>query len=107
MLTWKIKILIPAERRYESKGKINGLYGSSGSGGKESMVKYQTRIREHRERLGLTQQTVADHLNVTRQTVSRWEGGVRYPDLLTAKRLADFLKVSLDDLVRCEETQEM
>ena len=71
------------------------------------MVKYQTRIREHRERLGLTQQTVADHLNVTRQTVSRWEGGGRYPDLLTAKRLADFLKVSLDDLVRCEETQEM
>ena len=71
------------------------------------MAEFGENIRKAREKLGITQQTLADRLYVTRQAVSRWENGSRYPDLLTAKRLADFLKVSLDDLVRCEETQEM
>jgi len=36
---------------------------------------------------------------VTRQAVSRWEGGSRYPDLMTAKKMAQFLEVSLDELL--------
>lgn len=40
------------------------------------------RIREEK---GITQQTLADYLYVTRQAVSRWEGGSRYLDLLAAK----------------------
>ena len=71
------------------------------------MAEFGENIRKAREKLGITQQTLADRLYVTRQAVSRWENGSRYPDLLTAKRLADFLKVSLDDLVRSEETHEM
>ena len=57
------------------------------------------KIKELREAKGMTQQNLADRLFVTRQTVSRWEGGSRYPDLVTAKNLADILDTSVDSLM--------
>ena len=63
------------------------------------MAEFGENIRKAREELGITQQTLADKLYVTRQAVSRWENGSRYPDLLTAKALAKSLDTSLDDLL--------
>ncbi|MBK6089547.1 helix-turn-helix transcriptional regulator, partial [Ruminococcus difficilis] len=63
------------------------------------MAEFGENIRRAREELGITQQTLADQLYVTRQAVSRWENGSRYPDLLTAKRLAASLDTTLDDLL--------
>jgi transcriptional regulator with XRE-family HTH domain len=62
------------------------------------------KIKSLREAKGMTQQKLADQLFVTRQTVSKWEVGSRYPDLLTTKSLADILGASIDDLVSDEET---
>ena len=56
------------------------------------------KIKELREAKGMTQQNLADLLFVTRQTVSRWEGGSRYPDLVTAKNLADILETTIDQV---------
>ncbi len=63
------------------------------------MVEFGEQLKKAREAKGMTQQTLAEHLYVTRQAVSRWERGDRYPDLITAKKLAAFLDVSLDDLL--------
>ena len=63
------------------------------------MAEFGENIRKAREEMGITQQTLADKLYVTRQAVSRWENGSRYPDLLTAKALAKSLDTSLDDLL--------
>lgn len=63
------------------------------------MAEFGENLKNVREQKGYTQQTLADHLYVTRQAVSRWEGGSRYPDLMTAKKMAQFLEVSLDDLL--------
>lgn len=63
------------------------------------MAEFGENIRKAREEKGITQQTLADQLYVTRQAVSRWENGSRYPDLLTAKALAATLDTSLDDLL--------
>lgn len=63
------------------------------------MAEFGENIRKAREEKGITQQTLADQLYVTRQAVSRWENGSRYPDLLTAKALARALDTSLDDLL--------
>ena len=63
------------------------------------MAEFGENLKRVREEKGLTQQTLADQLYVTRQAVSRWEGGSRYPDLMTAKKMAQFLEVSLDDLL--------
>lgn len=63
------------------------------------MAEFGENLKRVREEKGITQQTLADQLYVTRQTVSRWEGGSRYPDLMTAKKMAQYLEVSLDDLL--------
>jgi len=67
------------------------------------MIEFGEKVKRAREGKGMTQQTLADQLYVTRQAVSRWECGARYPDLLTAKKLSDSLEVSLDELLSGEE----
>lgn len=69
------------------------------------MVKFGEKLKQLREKSGMTQVTLAQYLYVTRQTVSRWECGARYPDLLTTKKIAEILKVSIDELVSGEELQ--
>ena len=56
-------------------------------------------IRGCREAAGMSQQELAEQLFVSRQTVSRWESGSRSPDVVTAKKIADLLGVTLDELV--------
>ena len=70
------------------------------------MVNFGEKIKQLREEKGMTQQSLADKLYVTRQAVSRWEHGMRYPDLLTAKKIAQVLDVSVDELLSGEELQE-
>ncbi len=60
-------------------------------------------IKTKREELGMTQQEIAEKLFVSRQTVSRWESGSRCPDLITAKKIANVLGITVDDLVPSED----
>lgn len=69
-------------------------------------MEFGEKLREAREANGITQQTLADQLYVKRQAVSRWECGSRFPDLLTAKKAAEILEVSLDDLLSGEKSQK-
>ena len=69
------------------------------------MAEFGENIRKAREEKGITQQTLADKLYVSRQAVSRWENGSRYPDLLTAKSLAAALDTTLDKLLDNDELQ--
>ena len=63
-------------------------------------------IKEKREKLGLTQQELAEKLFVSRQTVCRWENGTRCPDLVMAKRISMVLGIALDDLISTEAVQD-
>lgn len=51
-----------------------------------------------RKKAGLSQESLAEKLNVTSQTVSNWELGQTTPDILQAKELSKIFNVSLDDL---------
>ena len=57
------------------------------------------KLLQFRKKKGLSQQEVADYLNITRQTVSNWECGQGAPSLEKAKELSILFNVSLDDLV--------
>ncbi|RRK11842.1 XRE family transcriptional regulator [Lactiplantibacillus garii] len=61
-----------------------------------------TQLKREREARGWTQQSLADQLHVTRQTVSRWENGSTYPNLDTLVALSDHLAVSLDTLLKAK-----
>ena len=67
------------------------------------MVEFGEQLRNAREKNGLTQKVLAEQLYVTRQTVSRWECGERYPDIITLKKLSEILSISLDDLLSGKE----
>ena len=70
------------------------------------MMKFGEKVKQFREETGMTQQTLAERLYVTRQAVSKWERGTRYPDVLTVKKIAQVLEVSVDDLLSGEELRE-
>ncbi len=55
-----------------------------------------------RKLLHMTQEDVAEKLDVTRQSVAKWESGETVPDLDRCKQLANIFGVSLDDLANYE-----
>ena len=57
-----------------------------------------TMIRRLREGMGLTQQELADRLNVSGKAVSKWETARGYPDVTLLEPLASALGVSLIEL---------
>lgn len=52
----------------------------------------------------LTQQSVADYLNVKRQTYSSYERGVSVPDSPTLRKLAQLFGVPADELLGIEKS---
>lgn len=60
-------------------------------------------LKEKRKELGLTQQEVANKLNVTRQTISNWEVGKSYPDIPTLIEISNFYNLSLDYMLKGDE----
>jgi len=56
-------------------------------------------IKKLRLKNGITQQQLADRLNVSMQTVSRWETSVTYPDIVMLPILARYFRVSVDYLL--------
>ncbi len=59
-------------------------------------------IRDRRLQLGLTQQQLADRLEVTDKAVSKWERSVSYPDITLLRQLAEALEVSVTELLAGE-----
>lgn len=53
-----------------------------------------------RTRRGLTQEQLAETLNVSRQSVSKWESGAAFPEMDTLLRLCELYEVNLDLLLR-------
>lgn len=56
-------------------------------------------LKELRSARNMTQEQVAAHLNVTRQTISSYESGRTRPDIDTLARLAQLYGVSLEDIL--------
>ena len=57
------------------------------------------RLYTLRKSRGLSQEQLAEKIGVSRQTISKWEGGLSTPDLENLMALADCFGVSLDALV--------
>lgn len=61
-----------------------------------------------RKKSGFTQEQVAEHLGVSRQTISKWELNETLPDICQSKRLAEFYHVTLDELIEYDaDVQEI
>lgn len=61
-----------------------------------------TKIKRARNEAKLTQEQAAEALGVSRQTVSNWENGKSYPDIISVIKMSDLYSVSLDRLLKEE-----
>lgn len=58
------------------------------------------KIIEERKRIGLSQEELAEKLNVSRQSVSKWEGAQSIPDINRIIMLAEIFGVTTDYLLK-------
>jgi len=65
-----------------------------------------TAIVKQRKKFGWSQEELASQLDVSRQSVSKWESGQSIPDLDKIARLADLFDVSTDYLIRGGATSD-
>ena len=63
-------------------------------------------IKELRKERGMTQKELAEKMQVSFQTVSKWENGVNLPDITHIPRLAEIFKVSADVILGLEPLEK-
>ncbi len=61
--------------------------------------KFATQFKELRKKLNISQEEIAERLNVTSQAVSKWECEKSYPDMEMLVDIATLFQISLDGLI--------
>lgn len=56
-------------------------------------------IIQKRKEKGITQEQLADYIGVSKASVSKWESGSSYPDILLLPELATYFNISVDELL--------
>ena len=64
------------------------------------------KIIEERKRIGLSQEELAEKLNVSRQSVSKWEGAQSIPDINRIIMLAEIFGVTTDYLLKDDAVRD-
>ena len=64
-------------------------------------------IKQLRMRRGVTQEAMAQQLNVTAQAISKWERGVTTPDITILPEISAFFGVTIDDLFNISDVTRM
>ncbi len=62
-------------------------------------MEFEKKLFELRKQKGISQEELADKLNISRQTLSKWESGNSTPDMEKLILLSDYFEISLDELV--------
>lgn len=60
------------------------------------------KLRNHRKKLGMTQEEVAEKIGVSPQAVSKWEAGDCLPDCFNLKAISEIYNISTDLLLETE-----
>ena len=63
-------------------------------------------ITKYRKELGLTQLELAERLNYSDKSVSKWERAEGVPDAITLKQLADLFGITVDALMSEEQPKK-
>ena len=62
------------------------------------------KIREQRKKAGLSQEQLAEKLNVSRQAITKWENDKGVPDIANMITISDEFGISLDELIKGDIT---
>lgn len=67
-------------------------------------MSFGERLYELRKKAGLSQEQLAEVLEVSRQSISKWESDKAYPEMTRLVYMSDYFGVSLDYLMRGTES---
>ena len=70
-------------------------------------MSFSENLKQIRKEKQLSQEELAEILNVSRQAISKWEQGVGYPEVEKLLLLSSKLNISLDSLMSTEIAQEV
>jgi len=70
------------------------------------MTELSKKIKELRKKRNITQEQLADYLEVSPQAVSRWETGLTCPDISNLPRIAELFAITVDELLGVNETEK-
>ena len=69
-------------------------------------MSFSTKLIKLRKSMGLSQENLANEINVTRQTISKWELGTTIPDMEKLKLISNYFGVSVDELISETKSNE-
>ena len=69
-------------------------------------MNFGKKILDARKKANLSQKEIAEKLNITRQTVSKWESNETVPNINQVKLLAKIYKISLEELLNYNKVDE-
>jgi transcriptional regulator with XRE-family HTH domain len=67
------------------------------------IMKFREKINQIRKDKGLSQEELAEKLDVSRQAVAKWEAGLSYPDVDNLIALSSLFQISIDSMLKTEE----
>lgn len=63
-------------------------------------MSFAEKLQSLRKSKGISQEQLAELLDVSRQSISKWESGQNYPEIDKLIKLSDLFDITLDDLVK-------
>lgn len=69
-------------------------------------MKFNEKLINLRKKAGLSQEELGYKLNVTRQTVSKWELGQTTPEMDKLIEISKIFNISVDELINESETKK-
>ena len=70
-------------------------------------MNFNEKLIELRKKEGLSQDEMGERLGVSRQTISKWELAQSYPDFQRLVAISDYFGLSLDELVKGVDVQDV
>lgn len=69
-------------------------------------MNFKENLKKLRKEKNISQEQLAEKLNISRQAISKWESAKAYPDIDNLILLRDIFNVSLDELMVNEKTDK-
>ncbi len=66
-------------------------------------INMKDKLRSLRQQKNITQETLANYLGITPQSVGKWERGEGFPDITLLPKLAFYFEVSIDELLGVDQ----
>lgn len=66
-------------------------------------MKLSEQLKQQRTQRHWSQQDLADHLKISRQSISKWERGTALPSFANVVAISDLFQLSLDELIRDDD----